>query len=158
MWLSTQHQETNTVRANYTCCVPSPIPDERWFFYASLAKTSCCSTSIKILRSQEQRSLSYLSNVGVLGALEFINPTGDSFRAGRKCNFIPPAEYHMCSEQEKESSTIIFKTFRTNLIFSDAFHKHTMRNTISGLPGTSFLPKELKLKEKMEKESESRLS
>ena len=64
----------------------------------------------------------------------------------------------MCSEQEKESSTIIFKTFRTNLIFSDAFHKHTMRNTISGLPGTSFLPKELKLKEKMEKESESRLS
>ena len=116
-------QETNTVRANYTCCVPSPIPDERWFFYASLAKTSCCSTSIKILRSQEQRPLRYLFNVGFLGAIEFINPTGDSFRVGRKCNFIPPAEYHMCSEQEKESSTIIFKTFRTNLIFSDAHHE-----------------------------------
>ena len=45
----------------------------------------------------------------------------------------------MCTELEKESLTIIYKTFRTNLIFSNSFHKHTMRIIISGLPDISFL-------------------
>lgn len=123
-----------------------------------LQKLLVAPPQLKSSGAKNLRTLRYLSNVGVLGALEFINPTVNSFTVGRKCNFISPAEYHMCSEQEKESSTIIFKTFRINLIFSDAFHKHTMRIIISGLPGTSFLPRELKLKEKMEKESTSRLS
>ena len=146
------------MRANYTGCVLSPLPLMKNSSMHLLQKLLVAPPQLKSSGAKNLRTLRYLSNVGVLGALEFINPTVNSFTVGRKCNFISPAEYHMCSEQEKESSTIIFKTFRINLIFSDAFHKHTMRIIISGLLGTSFLPRELKLKKKMEKESTSRLS